>query len=315
MPRCCGGASCSCVIQGDESHIHVAGTGSPEDPFVILGDIDVTVADTPVINMTLTGNGTTTTPWVISATFAASASLNDLPDVTSAAATNGQVLGWDQSLGQWTPRAPTTAAAGTVTHDTSLAGDGSAGAALQVNEDPARMLGTTGAGLGLSDTGMNAVVRKFADATARGSAAPAPVLNALSMVATVPGQIDYWTGSAWSPAGAIGLDMTGQEFFPLSGPYTGAQRVTLMVRQVDQITDANGQFDAIPAADLAAKAGVLTATVQPVAADPDSIATPFTVILAPDTSTTAIKGVAYRLDDGQVLPLSSVQCTVLALTY
>ncbi len=312
MPRCCGGASCSCVIE-EGSHIQIGGSGSPGDPFVISGDVGLTVADNTVFDLALTGVGTVAAPWQLSINYASTSKLNDLPDVNAPAPTNAQVLGWDQATGQWTARAPTTAAAGTITHDTSLAGDGSAGAALQVNEDPARMLATTASGLGLSDTGMNSIVRRYADSTARAAATPAPVNNSLSMLASNPGQIDFWNGTAWGPAGVFLLAMIGNEMFQQSGPYTGAERVTFMVRNVDTITDASGIFDAVVATDLAGKAGVISAVAQPTFQDLASLITPYTVLLVPDSG--AIKGVAYRLSDGQPLSLSPVTCTVIALVY
>ena len=313
MPRCCGGASCSCVIEG-AGHIQIEGTGSPADPFVIATDVDVDVVDNTVFNLTLGGIGTTAAPWTFEVAFAPTAKLDHLPDVNASTPTNAQVLGWDAATSMWTPRAPTTAAAGTVTHDTSLAGDGSAGAALQVNEDPARMLGTTGAGLGLSDTGMNSVVRRFADTTARDAAAPAPVLNSLSMVNSRQGQIDFWDGAAWGPAGLFLLAMAGQEMFELSGSFTGTERVTLMVRNIELSTDADGGFDAIASTDLAGRAGVLTAFAQATApGGPETIAMPFAVILT--IVGTTVRGIAYRLDDGQPVSLSPIACTVFALLY
>jgi hypothetical protein len=313
MPRCCGGASCSCVIQPGNS-VDITGTGSSSDPFVISADVGVAVRDNLVFDLVLTGLGTELTPWTIEAHFAPSAKLNDLPDVVATAPTNGQVLAFDSASQTWKPAAPTSAASGAVSHDTSLAGDGSVGTPLQIQEDPARMLATTPAGLGLSDAGMNSVVRRYADAAARSAAAPAPVANALSILGTVPGQIDYWTGTAWAAAGIFGLNISGEEFYELSGPYTGAQRITFMVRNVETTTDVNGQFDAIAPADLAGKAGVLTASVQPTAPNgPSSITTPFGIMLAPLAG--GLRGVAYRVDDGEPLSLSPVACTVIALTY
>ena len=312
MPRCCGGASCSCVIDNG-AHIQIIGVGSPADPFVISGDIALAVTDNSVFDLTLTGLGTTAVPWQLEAKFASTAKLNDLPDVNAPSPTNAQVLSWDTATGQWINRAPTTAAAGTVTHDTSLAGDGSAGTPLQVSEDPARMLATTASGLGLSDTGMNSLVRRFADATARAAASPAPVNNSMSVLASNPGQIDYWDGSTWSPAGVFLLAMVGQEMFQQSGPYTGAQRVTFMVRNVDVMTDGTGGFDAIAATDLAGRAGVITAIAQATAPNLASLVTPYAVVLVPSGG--AIRGIAYRLDDGQALAQSPVTCTVVALVY
>ena len=160
---------------------------------------------------------------------------------------------------------------------------------------------------------MNATVRKFADATARAAASPPPTANTLSLLASNPGQVDYWTGTAWAPAGVFLLSMAGNELYQQSGPYTGGQRVTYMVRKVTTITDDIGLFDVIPAVDLAGKAGVISATVQVIAADVGSLVTPYSVIVVPSGG--AIKGATYRLDDGQPLALSPVSVTVTALVY
>jgi hypothetical protein len=311
MPRCCGGATCSCVIDNG-SHIQIVGTGSPADPFVITADVALEAQDNAVFDAVVTGLGVVASPWKIEVKYASTAKLNDLPDVNVPAPTNTQVLSWDTATNQWIARAPTTAAAGSVTHDTSLAGDGSGGSPLQVNEDPARMLATAAGGLGLSDTGMNSVVRKYADSAARTAASPAPVVNALTMLGTQPGKIDYWDGDSWEAAGVFLLAMVGQEMFQQSGPYTGAQRITFVVRNVNVITDALGVFDAIPAADLAGTAGVITAVAQATWTT-TAVPIPFTVILVPSGG--ALKGIAYRLSDGQPIASSPINCTVFALVY
>jgi hypothetical protein len=314
MPRCCGSASCACVIEAG-AHIVVDGIGSPADPFVIVGDVGVVAKDNTVFDITVTGLGTAAVPWQVEANYAATAKLNDLPDVNAPSPTNTQVLSWDTATSQWIARAPTTAAAGSVTHDTSLLGDGSGATPLQINEDPARMLATAAGGLGLSDTGMNSIVRRFADTAARTAATPAPVQNALTMLGTNPGQIDYWTGTAWLPAGVFLLAMTGQEMYALSGSFTGAQRVTYRVQNVQSTTDSNGEFDVLSPADLSGKAGVLTVTAQPFqpTGGPTAITMPYVVMLAPING--GIRGVAFRLDDGQPLGSSAVAVTVTALLY
>ena len=311
-PRCCGGATCSCAVE-EGLHIQIVGTGSPGDPFVIVGDIGLTVQDNTVFDLHLNGIGTIAAPWVLSADFAPTARLDDLPDVNAPAPTNAQVLSWDTATSRWIARAPTTAAAGTITHDTSMLGDGSAGAALQINEDPARMLATAPAGLGLSDTGMNSIVRRFADTTTRAAATPAPVVNSLSMLSAVPGQIDYWNGTAWGPAGMFALALTGSALYELSGPFTGAQRVTFMALNVNTITDNLGMFDILAAADLAGRAGVITVTTQVTMAAPGALTTPYAIVVVPASG--AIKGATYRLDDGQPMALTAVQCAVTALVY
>lgn len=314
MPRCCGGASCSCVIQ-EGPHIQIAGTGSPADPFVVAGDVDLEVTDNTVFNLTLNGAGTVASPWNLSAAFASTATLNDLPDVTAVGMTNGQVLGWDSGTSQWTPRAPTTAASGSVTHDTSLAGDGSAGTPLQVQEDPAAYLTTRAPGLGVSDAGINQMVRKFADEAARTAASPAPTTNTLSVLGTAPGAIDYYDGSAWKSAGGAFLlgAVSGEEMYQMSGPYAGG-RLTVLVKNVEEVTDADGMFDAIPSTDLAGRAGIMSAMAQPIPTTSLlAVPTPFMVMLAGEGG--ALRGRAFRVDDGTPLPLTTINLSLTAFVY
>src|SRR5262245_28578094 len=315
MPRCCGGASCSCVLE-EAAHINIAGTGSPADPFVIEGDVALQVTDNATFDLTLTGLGTVLSPWVLEAKYAATAKLNDLPDVTAPAPTNGQVLGWDSATSQWTNRAPTTAASGSVQHDTSLAGDGSAGTPLQVLRDPSAYLGTTAQGLGLNSNGINQLARKFADAAARAATVVPPTLNTLSLLATRPGQIDYWDGDSWEMAGGSFLlgAVAGQEMYQMSGPYSGG-RLTVAVQNITATTDGNGEFDAIPAANLTAAGGIMSAFAQPIAPSGglSAVATPFMVVLAGTAG--ALRGKAYRIDNGAPLTLSPINLTVTAYIY
>src|SRR5678815_4690585 len=137
MPNCCGGASCSCVIQGG-SGITVTGAGTPASPFVLDAHQVFNAVDNKTFDLSITGSGTTIDPWTVQVTWATTAQLDDFPDVQAPTPTNGQVLGWDNTLQKWTPRAPTTAAAGAVLHDTSLTGDGSSGAPLAVQTESGR---------------------------------------------------------------------------------------------------------------------------------------------------------------------------------
>lgn len=312
MPRCCGGASCACSVQAGP-HIVIDGTGAPADPFIVTGDVGLVVTDTPTVDLTLGGSGTEDIPWSLSGKFATTSKLNDLGDV-NVAPSNGQVLAWNQSLGEWRAVAPTTAASGSVTTDGSLSGDGSAGSPLQVREDPARLLATAAGGLGLSDSGINATVRHFADSASRSTASPAPALNTMSTLDTNPGELDYWTGSGWAPAGTFLLALDGEELYQMSGPYTGAQRITLLVRNLITTTDDLGTFDAIPVTDLTGRAGVLSAQCTPTTGgQPLGSGVPWTAVLVGEDG--ALKGTAYRLDDGTPMPSTPVAASVLALLY
>lgn len=77
MARCgCGGAGgaggCACVVQGDGVNIGVAGTGSPENPYVVTfigslgGGTFVQVADTTTLDLSISGTGSIGNPYIVS---------------------------------------------------------------------------------------------------------------------------------------------------------------------------------------------------------------------------------------------------------
>lgn len=306
VPRKCCGPECSCLIVGG-AHIAVDGSGSSQDPYVISGDFDFEADDNITFDLTLTGVGSTADPYVLTVDYAATAKLAQLPDVSDAAPTNGQVLAWNTSTGLWTPVAPTTAAAGSVSHDTSLSGDGSAGSPLQVAEDPNRLLATSAPGLGLSDLGMNSVIRHFTNATARNSASPAPILNALSMLDTAPGRIDYWNGTEWLEyITSINVEQIGTEFLALSGSYAGigAKAIT---KNLADTTDAGGGITILSSADLAGYAGVLSVQVQPTGANA------WEAVLSPSGG--QVLATAYRIDNGAIYPSQALSGLVTAVVY
>lgn len=307
MPRCCGGNSCSCLIETSGAQISVTGSGSASDPYVIHGGVDLAVVDTSTFNLTLSGAGSDASPWALQVDYASTAKLDDIPDVQAGGPTNGQVLGWDNTLGKWTPRAPTTASSGSVNHDLGLTGDGSVGTPLGVNEDPAGYLATGAAGLGLSTEGKNRIVRHFGTSAARTSAVPAPDLNALSMLDTVPGRIDYWSGTAWVESGMFTPDYGSGQLLSLSGAYTSAVKLRMVVRQVTATTDAGGVFDVLSTADLSGRAGVLGCWFQPVQSSV------FSVILEPSSG--RVRGHAYKLADGSDHAAQNVAGVVFALVY
>jgi hypothetical protein len=57
---------------------------------------------------------------------------------------------------------------------------------------------------------MSQAVARFASAAARTAGLPAPILNQLTALDTVPGVIDYWTGSVWAPA-TPGAELTSAQ--------------------------------------------------------------------------------------------------------
>lgn len=306
MARCCGGG-CACKVSAG-SRISVTGIGSLNDPFVISADTALTVLDSDVIDLTISGAGTEISPWVLSAGFAATAQLGDIPDVAVVGVTNAQVLGWNSSLSKWTPRAPTTASAGSVQHDTSMSGDGSAGSPLQIVEDPNGGLTTAATGLGLNDTTKRTLVRKFASDAARSAASPTPTVNDLSSVTSRPGQVDYWTGSQWEPVKSqFSVDGVGQQMLSLSGAYAAGAPVTMMVRNFSGITAADGTLTVLANSLLTGKAGVLSASVAATGAQP------YAPMLAAGSNYIYIT--ARRLDTGAVLASQNISGQVTAYVY
>lgn len=305
--RCCGGTgSCACKIEGGKNAT-VTGSGSVQDPYVVASDVALSVEDSTVFDLGLTGQGTLDSPWVLTVGYAATAGLNNIPDVNAPTPTNGWVLTWSNLEQRWIPGPPTTANAGTMTHDTSLFGDGSIGNPLGARPNETRYITTTASGIGLNDAGVNRLVRPFADAATRASASPAPTIGAISILNSVPGRLDYWDGSAWQPiTNGIGLAIQTGQFLSLSGAYAGGQ-VIQYVAQFSATTDVNGLFDVIPPANLSGRAGVLSVMVQ------ESGTTAWKCIV--HAATDRVTGTAYRVDTGA--PYGGVVLTgvVTALLY
>lgn len=312
MPSCCGsGASCACKVSPGTG-IDVSGSGSAQDPFVITADINLIVDDNPRFNLTLTGNGSTATPWHLSVDYATTSKLDDVPDVNAPGPANGQVLGWDSSTSQWTPRAPTTAAAGSVLHGPALSGDGSAGTPLAVVPDTARLIQTSGSGVGLNDVGMNSVVRRYPDDVTRAATTPAPALNSLSMLDSNPGRIDYWDGTQWTPLqGRSDTAIVGGDFLSLSGDYNGSQRLTHYLKQVALVSDASGNVDVLDISDLGGRGGVIACMFQETRPAPPTSA--FKAMLYPNTD--RVSAIIFSVVDGTVMPGVAVTGMVDAWLY
>jgi hypothetical protein len=311
MARCCGSTgTCSCKIEAGQN-ILLRGTGTSQDPFVVEADVALEVEDNDQFDIGLGGNGSREFPWLVEVRYAPSATLNGLPDVDNVEPEerdNGYVVGWNAARGLYELQPPTTAAVGTVLTDGSLAGDGSSGAALQVREDPARLLATGPNGLGLSDAGINRTLRRFPDAAARDAASPAPEYNSVSMLDTRPGQVDYWDGADWVPVESrVGIDAAG-ELLPLSGNYDGGRTIMYARRLSGITTAADGSFTALPTADLLTYAGVVSCTIQPTGAG-----TPWAAMAVPTIDRITAK--AIRLDNGQPLAGAAITASVTALLY
>lgn len=306
---CCGGSNCGCVVHAGD-HVQVEGSGSASDPFVISSDLDLSVLDNSVFNLTLAGDGSPGSPYVLSVAFAPTASVKDLPDWSNTSPTNGQVPRWNATSGLWEPGSNTTAPVGAVEHDFSMSGDGSSGDPLQVAHDPARYTFTGPDGVGLTDDGINRQVRQYANTSDRGGETTLvpPDLNTLSMLGTAPGKIDYWDGTDWVPLGDI-PEVIGGALLEMSGAYTGG-RTRTVVKQVAATTDASGAFAILDAGDmsfLGPIAGVLSVQVQPTGS------VPFDCVVSAGAG--VVSAVAYRLDNGAVYPLQPVTATVTAIIY
>jgi hypothetical protein len=308
MPTgCCGGGSCTCKITTPEdSRVLISGSGQPGDPIVIDVDLVVKGGDNAVFDNEITGNGTEADPFLVSTNFAASAKLDDVPDVNAPAPSNGQVLSWNSTQNRWVPTAPTVAPTGAVQHDASLGGDGSAGNPLRVVVDAAHLMASWPAGVGLTDLGMASVTQHFVDMAARTAGYPAPRQNALSMLDTNFGQIDYWTGTAWAPLPNQTRWSNVGQFLQLSGPWVNGLPATVMIRQVATTTDATGVFDILTAADLTGYAGVLSVNFQ------ETGAVAWKAMAFPNV--TKVSATAYRLTDGSLFigqPITGVVQVIL----
>lgn len=306
MGRCCGGG-CSCKVEGG-NNVFVEGIGSSNDPFVISTDVALEGFDTDAFDVSISGNGTLASPWVVSVNYGPGAQLTDLPDVNAVSPTNAHVLGWDAATSKWTPRAPTTAASGSVQHDTSLSGDGSGGSPLQVAEATDGGLTTSGSGVGLNDATKNQLVRKFSNSTTRAAASPAPTLNSLSQLDTNPGVIDYWTGSQWVPSkGPVSVDGVGQQLLALSGAYSAGLPVTMMVRNFSGTTASDGSLTIIGFGAISSRAGVLSANIVVTGSQP------YLPIVAAGSDYVYIT--ARRIDDGSALGDQFITGQVTAYVY
>lgn len=306
MPTCCQGATCACKVSAvDGGHMVVSGSGQANDPFLLSADVDLQAVDNVTFDVTITGEGMAVDPWLLSVNFAATAKLADIPDVADTVATTGQVLAWNGTA--WAPAPATTAAPGTISHDPSLGGDGSAGAPLTVVADTARLVQNAATGVGLSDPGMRAVTRHFTDATARNAMVPGPQLNTLTMLDSVPGRVDYWDGVKWTPLLDLVTFNITTAFLQLSGPYNGLTPITRLLRPLSSTTDGFGVFTVLSTSDLTGRAGVLSAQFQ------ETGTLGYKVVLT--TGGGQVLGKAFALTDGSPLVGTPITGLVDAYVY
>lgn len=312
MRNCgCGTGSCACKIEAG-ARSTVTGNGSSQDPYVISADVMLSVADSTTFDLILEGEGTLANPWVLRLAYASTARLNDHPEVDAEFPTDGQALLWDLARSKWVAGpVPATAPGLLLTDNQSLDGDGSAGDRFRVVPNNARYIETTLSGVGVTDDLINRLVRVWPDAATRDADTLTPDLNTISLLNDDPGRIDYWDGAEWaSISNGIRLDIQAGQFLSLSGPYAGGG-VVQYVAQLAVSTDVDGSFEVIPAADLSTYGGVLSVNVA--CAQPLAGGVPWMARLIPDT--TRIMGYAYRIDTGAVyagVPLTGI---VTALLY
>ena len=305
MARCCNGGSSTLIEVGD--HLSITGTGQAQDPYVIGADIDLEVVDSTTFNLGITGTGTVADPWTLSLAFASTASIDDLPDVDTSAKANGKGLIWNTSTLKWEAQTVPTAAPGAISTDTSLSGDGSVGDPLEVTHDPDRYTSTDADGIGLTDDGITRLVLRFADAATRTALLTSPDLNQVTMLDDHPGQQDYWTGTLWKPVSNGIFRDFGPEFMALSGSYVDGLQVTLLTRTITAVTDSDGNFDLLDAADLSTAAGVLTCHFQ------EAGVVPFKAMMFANVD--HVSATAYRVDDGTTLKNQAISGVVTAYIY
>ena len=304
---CCGGGTCSCQMIGHGA-VDITGSGQPSDPFVLDVDLNLGSSTNETFTVVVQGDGSTAYPYTLDVRYSDSAKLDDIPDVLAPNPSNGQVLAWNGPQQKWLPQAPVTAAAGSVLHDTSLDGDGSAGTPLAVLPAPTRMLATFPAGLGLTDAALASVTQRFVDAAARSAAIPAPMLNQMTLLDTNPGVINYWTGSAWSVLpNQTGWNAVNGQFLALSGPFSQGLPVTIVTKQINTTTDGAGLFSVLDTTDLTGFSGILAVQLT----ETGSIA--WKAML--NTVSNQVVGTAYRVSDGTVLAGTPITAVALAVLY
>lgn len=135
---CCSSSKCSCILQ-EGTGINITGSGTTNDPYVIeatLIDLQnfLRVADTPTVNLTLTGSGTEENPLELRAY--ATMRITDLLDVDDPGSgpSVGESLVWvgAGADGHWEFDTLPPAPAGAVNAEDGISGDGTIGDPLTI---------------------------------------------------------------------------------------------------------------------------------------------------------------------------------------
>lgn len=138
MPRNCGcaSASCTCLLVSSDGSIEINGAGSTANPYDLsAANISLEnrfqIQDTQTVDLTLTGNGSAASPFVLSAT--ATIELGELTNVDASGGATGDVVA-QQPDGSFGLNPPSTAPVGVIMSDDSIDGDGSASDPLSVHD-------------------------------------------------------------------------------------------------------------------------------------------------------------------------------------
>lgn len=208
MARCgCSGSSgCSCVVTGGAG-VEVSGSGTGPDPYVIdatgtsiTGTIGVT--DTSTVDLTLTGSGSVSDPYNLSAD--AALEVADLTDVATGAPATGDTLLWDGT--QWVYGPPSAGGGGAVVTTTApISGDGSVASPLGLATSgtwgtaPLNVYGTNtllGSPIYLDANGQVRSQPRGADVLATGAARPNQYPGRLIVQ---DGVLWFSDGTTWRP--------------------------------------------------------------------------------------------------------------------
>lgn len=266
MAKCCGD-TCNCTVRQDVDDrgfnpLKVTGQGTNSDPYVIVFRGIHIDSSTGAIAHSVSYDPDT--GYTIELNLGYGATLDSLADVGVATPSDGQVLAWNGSAQRWRAQDPVTAPTGSVVTGNGISGDGSSGSPLAALADSAHGIevdATTG--LRLTDAILSEVVLHYPDQTTRNNDAGPFILNQMSMLDNNPGAIDYWTGTEWVPMLLL-QSVTGAELRQVSGAYVENTPTTLYVKQLSDVTDANGVVTLLTAAELSGFAGILSVHVQPV---------------------------------------------------
>lgn len=307
MP-CCGQSSALVIDEG--RHIQITGIpGSTQEPFTISATTELDVEPNQTFVMRLTGDGTLDSPWRLEVLFAGTASINDLPDVNTSGATNGQVLALNISTGRWEPAPPAITAPGLIVTGLGLTGDGSAPSPLTAVGVQSRFVQVGSSGISLTNGGIRSLHRQFNNAAARAAADPVEAEGNISSLLTEPGRLQWFDGAAHHDIITPTMpapESTGQ-MLSLSGAYAGGP-IKIYTSQLSVTTDSTGAFEVIPSEDLESYSGVLSCHLQETGAG-----VPWKAMLAAGTAN--IIGIARRLDTGATYPGAVLTGVVTAHLY